>query len=58
MNKEQIIKSMENLAKSNERYAKIVRDYRNDDEGAIELIDYLETRNLANEIDLIMEMCF
>lgn len=58
MNKEQIIKSMENLAKSNEMYAKIVRDYRNEDEGAMELIEYLETRNLANEIDLIMEMGF
>lgn len=58
MTKSEIINTLYRYEGQSPRIDLIVRDLRNEDERAIEFVEYLESKGLKNEMDLLREVAF
>ena len=58
MNKQDIINALKRYKGQSPRIDIIVRDLRNEDENAMEFVEYLANKGLATEADLFREIGF
>ena len=58
MNKSEIIKTLYRYEGTSPRIDIIVRDLKNDDENALEFVEYLASKNIKDEIELFREIGF